>query len=272
MYWTLGLENQIKADSKIDFVGPYKPTTFKNRGGKRGKAIDVCKVGQPHPCQAKSRKEQLQSKETPTKEPVFLELKFPETIKILTLNEVEIFSGGKNVARQGKAKQSSVGSGGVPERAIDGNKNPDWGGGGQTHTDGFGTTNPWWEVDLGKEFVVDKVEVWNRKDFEKRLDGFTLQLLDSNRKQLYKSGKTKGAQRIKFTLKSRTIIDFMLYNGQPEPKACGFIRYHQQKFPVDTGTNFPSLLKKATPWRSSVTDWPTGCSTMHGWKLSYKVP
>ena len=32
VYWTLGLENKIKADSKIDFVGPYNPTTFKNRG------------------------------------------------------------------------------------------------------------------------------------------------------------------------------------------------------------------------------------------------
>ena len=123
------------------------------------------------------------------------------------------------MARQGKAKQSSVGSGGVPERGIDGNKNPDWGGAGQTHTDGFGTTNPWWEVDLGKEFTVDTVQVWNRQGFEKRLDGFTIQLMDANRKQIYKSGKTKGAQRIKFTLKSRTIIDFTLYNGKPEPKS-----------------------------------------------------
>ena len=121
---------------------------------------------------------------------------------------------------EGKAKQSSIGSGGVPERGIDGNKNPDWGGGGQTHTDGFGSTNPWWEVDLGKEFIVDTVQVWNRKDFEKRLEGFTVQLLDSNRKQIYKSGKTRGAQRIKFTLKNRTIIDYLLYSGKPEPKTA----------------------------------------------------
>ena len=105
---------------------------------------------------------------------------------------MEIISGGKNVAREGKATQSSVGSGGVPGRGIDGNKNPDWGGGGQTHTDGFGSTNPWWEVDLGKEFIVDTVEVWNRKDFENASRQFTVQLLDSNRKQIYKSGKTRG--------------------------------------------------------------------------------
>ena len=219
VYWTLGLENKIKPDSKIDFVGPYKPTTFKNRGEVRGvKPSMYAKLDSPIPAKPKAEKEQAPSAK-PTNGTRFLRIEIPGDNKILTLNEVEIFSGGKNVARQGKAKQSSVGSGGVPERGIDGNKNPDWGGAGQTHTDGFGTTNPWWEVDLGKEFTVDTVQVWNRQGYEKRLDGFTIQLMDANRKQIYKSGKTKGAQRIKFTLKSRTIIDFTLYNGKPEPKS-----------------------------------------------------
>ena len=219
VYWTLGLENKIKPDSKIDFVGPYKPTTFKNRGEVRGvKPSMYAKMDSPIPAKPEAEKEQEPSAK-PTNGTRFLRIEIPGDNKILTLNEVEIFSGGKNVARQGKAKQSSVGSGGVPERGIDGNKNPDWGGAGQTHTDGFGTTNPWWEVDLGKGYVVDAVEVWNRQGFEKRLDGFTIQLMDANRKQIYKSGKTKGAQRIKFTLKSRTIIDFTLYNGKPEPKS-----------------------------------------------------
>ncbi len=218
VYWTLGLENKIKSDSKIDFVGPYKPSTFKNRGEVRGvKPTMYAKLDSPIPATPHAQKNQ--PSESPTNGARFLRIEIPGDNKILTLNEVEIISGGKNVARQGKAKQSSVGSGGVPERGIDGNKNPDWGGAGQTHTDGFGTTNPWWEVDLGKEFTVDTVLVWNRQGFEKRLDGFTIQLLDANRKQIYKSGKTKGAQRIKFTLKNRTIIDFTLYNGKPEPKS-----------------------------------------------------
>ena len=218
VYWTLGLENQIKTDSTIDFVGPYNPSTFKNKGEVKGvKPSMYAKLDSSIPGNPK-----VQTNQPPVDQPEsgtrFLRIEIPGDNKILTLNEVEIISGGKNVARQGKAKQSSVGSGGVPERGIDGNKNPDWGGAGQTHTDGFGSTNPWWEVDLGKEYIVDSVEVWNRKDFEKRLEGFTVQLLDSNRNQLYKSGKTRGAQRIKFTLKKRTIIDYKLYNGKPEPK------------------------------------------------------
>ena len=220
VYWTLGLENKIKADSKIDFVGPYNPTTFKNRGEVKGvKPSMYVKLDSPIPAKPKTEKEQAPTEQS-ANGTRFVRIEIPGDNKILTLNEVEIISGGKNVARQGKAKQSSIGSGGVPERGIDGNKNPDWGGGGQTHTDGFGSTNPWWEVDLGKEFIVDTVQVWNRKDFEKRLEGFTVQLLDSNRKQIYKSGKTRGAQRIKFTLKNRTIIDYLLYSGKPEPKTA----------------------------------------------------
>ena len=220
VYWTLGLENKIKSNSKIDFVGPYNPSTFKNKGEVKGiKPSMYAKLDSPIPAQPKAEKKQAPA-DKPAGGTRFLRIEIPGDNKILTLNEVEIISGGKNVALQGKAKQSSVGSGGVPERGIDGNKNPDWGGAGQTHTDGFGTTNPWWEVDLGKEFTVDTVQVWNRKDFEKRLDGFTVQLLDTNRKQIYKSGKTRGAQRIKFSLKNRIVIDFMLYNGKPEPKTA----------------------------------------------------
>ncbi len=217
VYWILGLEKQIKPDSKIDFVGAYNPTTFKNGGEvKRVKPAMYVKLDSPIPAEIKAQ--QNSSKKEASTGIRFLRIEIPGDNKILTLNEVEIFSGNRNVARQGKVKQSSVGSGGIPERGIDGNKNPDYGGAGQTHTDGSGSTNPWWEVDLGKEYLIDRVEVWNRKSLEKRLDGFTLQLFDSNRKEIYKSGKTKGAQRIKFTLKNKAIIDYMLFNGKPEPK------------------------------------------------------
>ena len=31
--WSVGMESAIKADSNVDFVGPYHPTTFKMKGG-----------------------------------------------------------------------------------------------------------------------------------------------------------------------------------------------------------------------------------------------
>ena len=106
----------------------------------------------------------------------FLRITVPGDNKILTLNEVEIYSAGKNTARAGKATQSSTAHGGVAERAIDGNKNPDYNAGGQTHTDGFGSIAPWWEVDLGKSVPVEKIEVYTA-GFESRLNGFTVTLM-----------------------------------------------------------------------------------------------
>ena len=36
IYWSVGLEEKIKADSKIDFVGPYSPSKFQIRGEVKG--------------------------------------------------------------------------------------------------------------------------------------------------------------------------------------------------------------------------------------------
>jgi len=35
-FWALGMENDIKPDSSVDFVGPYNPTTFKFEGNRKG--------------------------------------------------------------------------------------------------------------------------------------------------------------------------------------------------------------------------------------------
>lgn len=105
----------------------------------------------------------------------------------LTLAEVEILSGGKNIARSGKASQSSVASGGNPERAIDGNTSGNYGNNTSTHTREE-EMNPWWEVDLGSDKTIETISVWNRTDgtLGKRLDGFTLTVLDGSRKEIFK--------------------------------------------------------------------------------------
>ncbi|MEM9479004.1 MAG: PVC-type heme-binding CxxCH protein [Verrucomicrobiota bacterium] len=105
--------------------------------------------------------------------------------KTLTLAEVEVLSGGKNIAPQGKATQSATAHGGDASRAIDGNKDPDYGKNGQTHTPVDGR-DPWWELDLGKEHEVTAVGIWNRGgSLGRRLDGFTIALLDEKRNKIY---------------------------------------------------------------------------------------
>ncbi|MEO0415233.1 MAG: GDSL-type esterase/lipase family protein, partial [Verrucomicrobiota bacterium] len=114
----------------------------------------------------------------------YVRIQLPGDKRILTLNEVEVYSGGKNIAASGKATQSSIGSGGEPSRAMDGNKNPSYGGGGQTHTSE--SKNPWWELDLGSEKAISAIGVWNRADgLEARLNDFTIEVLDAKKKQVW---------------------------------------------------------------------------------------
>ncbi len=100
----------------------------------------------------------------------------------LTLAEVEVYSGGKNIAPQGKARQSSVSNGGEAARAIDGKTDGSFASGTQTHTQ-ENERNPWWEVDLGGNRTIESVVVWNRTEGElgRRLEGFTLKVLDADR-------------------------------------------------------------------------------------------
>lgn len=116
----------------------------------------------------------------------YVRIELPGDRRTLTLAEVEVISGGTNVARTGNASQSSTANGGVAQRAVDGNKNPSFGGGGQTHTT-ENRQNPWWEVDLGQEYPIDSIAVYNRDEgnLGRRLDGFTLQVLNSQRQSVF---------------------------------------------------------------------------------------
>jgi putative heme-binding domain-containing protein len=105
----------------------------------------------------------------------------------LTLAEVEVYGGGVNVARNGRASQKNTDHGGVASRAIDGNKSGSYGDGGQTHTE-ENTGRPYWEVDLGEELPIDQIVIYNRTDenLGRRLNSFTLRVLDGGRNETFK--------------------------------------------------------------------------------------
>jgi putative membrane-bound dehydrogenase-like protein len=208
IYWSVGLEDQIKADSKIDFVGPYKPNTFRGGGEAKGiKPAMYANLSSPVPANndtarkaapkkpAKKPAEKAKAPAKGAKTAQFVRVQLPGKKRILTLAEVEVFSAGANIAKGGKATQSSVGSGGVPERAIDGNTDPDWTKGGQTHTDGKGEDKPWWELDLGKEVPIEKIEIYNRQGLESRLEGAVVSLLDAKRKTVFEQKDLKPGSR-----------------------------------------------------------------------------
>ncbi|HQU42933.1 MAG TPA: HEAT repeat domain-containing protein, partial [Pirellulales bacterium] len=146
----------------------------------------------------------------------------------LTLAEVEVFSGGRNVARHGKATQKTTAYGGDAARAIDGNTSDQFGKGGQTHTQ-ENTPGPWWEVDLGETYPVERIVIYNRGDGDlgKRLEGFTLRVLDSARHEVFeRAGIAAPQSKVQFDLEGgggdvlvrRTAMNALTYIRGQEAK------------------------------------------------------
>jgi hypothetical protein len=109
----------------------------------------------------------------------FVRVEVPGDGKILSLAEVQVFSGGTNVARTGKARQSSTDYEGDAARAIDGNTDGDYfRSNSVTHT--RIESNPWWEVRLAEARPIDQVVIWNRTDggTGSRLADFRVSVLD----------------------------------------------------------------------------------------------
>jgi hypothetical protein len=99
--------------------------------------------------------------------------------EIHSLAEVEVFSGGQNVAVGKPATQSTTSFDAPAAYAVDGNHSGDFNLKTVTHTQNEST--PWWMVDLGQEYDLDRVVVWNRTDcLSRRLANHRIQLLDAN--------------------------------------------------------------------------------------------
>lgn len=87
---------------------------------------------------------------------------------------------GENIAAHKSASQSSTAYGADASRAVDGNRDNDYGHRSVTHTD-F-QDHSWWKVDLAKEEGVGTVRVYNRGDSNvgDRLSNFDVILLDKD--------------------------------------------------------------------------------------------
>jgi hypothetical protein len=103
----------------------------------------------------------------------------------LSLAEVQVFAGERNVAIDGRASQISDAFNGPARHAIDGNTSGEFTAGSTTHT--AAEDNPWWEVDLGRAFQIDRIAIWNRTDggTEQRLKNFRVIVYDTARQPLW---------------------------------------------------------------------------------------
>ena len=128
----------------------------------------------------------------------FVRIELSGENKILSLAEVQVFSRDEIVSKGTTATQSTTDFEGKAERAVDGNTSGKYTDNSTTHT--AISSNPWWEVDLGKAVAIDKIVVWNRTDGDVggRLDGAKLSILSEDKKTLWESQleKTKASQSI----------------------------------------------------------------------------
>jgi type 1 glutamine amidotransferase len=232
--WAAGLEDKIKPDLNIDFVGPFEPNTFGGGAYARGIKPEMYagyasqipanhNTSAPAKTKAEAKSEPAKQAQAAAPAPAplvtgrparFVRIEIPGERETLTLAEVEVMVGGKNIAPSGKATQSSTANGGVPQRAIDGNKNPDWGKGGQTHTT-ENKPNPWWELDLGSVVDVEKIGIWNRAGFTGRLEAFTLRLLDAERKDVFVATKIEAPESMTIDIKDKGKLTYLTFDGKP---------------------------------------------------------
>jgi len=114
----------------------------------------------------------------------FVRIELSGEESILSLAEVEVLEGKKNVALGQKVNQSTTAYGGDAELAVDGNTDGEYNNKSVTHT-APSQNGAWWEVDLGHKVDIDRIRIYNRKGNSDRLDGFTIRILDENRKEVF---------------------------------------------------------------------------------------
>ncbi len=121
----------------------------------------------------------------------FVRIELPGAGKFLHMAEVQVFSGGNNVALKGAASQSSTDYDGPANLAIDGKTSGVFADKSVTHT--AMQDNPWWEVDLKSSLPIDRIVVWNRtENVETRIEGFKVHVFNEKREVVWTSAPQKA--------------------------------------------------------------------------------
>lgn len=93
-----------------------------------------------------------------------------------------------NIALNKTATQSSNYDYATADRAVDGNTSGEFGHGSVTHTQN--DYRSWWMVDLGENYKIGDIEIWNRAECKERLDNFDVIVLDENMSQVWINSNT----------------------------------------------------------------------------------
>ncbi|WP_254507636.1 DUF1553 domain-containing protein [Anatilimnocola floriformis] len=139
----------------------------------------------------------------------FVRVEIPGKNKMLSLAEVQVFSGNDNLAKSGEATQSSTDYDGPAKYAIDGNTDGDYQKKSVTHT--AASDNPWWEVDLKSSQAIDRIVLWNRTDGNvgNRLADFKISVLNDKKEVVWEQKAAKHPDpSAEYSLSGRRAIEF----------------------------------------------------------------
>ncbi len=134
----------------------------------------------------------------------YVRITFPGRERTLRLTEVQVFSGGQNVATKGTATQSSYVAGatigGQAERAIDGGTDAEAKAASTAFT--RFERDPWWELDLRDARAIESVAIWNQVSGDSnRPGGFHLSILDAARQPVFATdGLSSGTATVRVTV------------------------------------------------------------------------
>ena len=158
-----------------------------------------------------------------TKGARFVRITQPGTAAFLMLAEVEVLSGGKNIAVGKAASQSSTDYSGPAKLAIDGNPDGNFDHKSTTHT--ASQDNPWWEVDLGSVVSVDSVRIHPRTDAHVgKMKGIRITLLDADRKPVAEATVADAIIAARETIPSGDPDRIALADLRAQRAAIGTIR------------------------------------------------
>ncbi|MCO6458938.1 MAG: DUF1553 domain-containing protein [Pirellulaceae bacterium] len=154
----------------------------------------------------------------------YVRIELPGEQKILSLAEVQVFSGDENLAQAGEATQSSTAFDGPSHLAIDGKTDGNYTAGTTTHT--ATEANPWWEVDLGSTQPLDRIVVWNRTDngLHTRLKDFRVRLLDEQRQMVWEQAVVESPN---------PQVDLTLSGVRPVALVAAYADHTQAGFAAD---------------------------------------
>jgi hypothetical protein len=153
------------------------------------------------------KKVKAQAEQRDVKAPTgrIVRIELPGNHKNLSLAEVQVFVDDENMALQGTARQSSTAYDGPAGKAIDNNTDGHYFNAlSTTHTET--STDPWWEVELGDTYGVERVVVWNRTDgnLMVRNAGLRIQLLTAERSLIWES-RIEGQPKASHEFRPRTL-------------------------------------------------------------------